>query len=320
MNDNSGSAMGLLHMIYPYEGAQQYVSGTLAYIERAREDGAAVVVAAPGEHRDMLRSHLDGAEDDVAFMDTAAVGRNPSRLIPAWRDWIGRQAEGRAVHGINDAVWPLGAAAYDGEARYTEWLLNQAFAKTPAWSLLCPVDTTLQPAPAIEALTACHPLVWNGTGHSAAEAYNEGPYVFDELAPPPESAERMAYRLDDLAEVRARVRAWARRNRLPEVRTGELTLAVSEVATNSIRYGGGCGTLHMWTEENSLVCELRDAGVITDALVGLQRPPSTQLGGRGLWYVYQMCDLVQLRSAPEQGTRVRLWIDMADRDTAAERG
>ena len=40
------------------------------------------------------------------------------------------------------------------------------------------------------------------------------------------------------------------------------------------------------------------------------RPSPRQLGGRGLWYVYQIGDLVQLRSTPEDGTRIQIWVDL----------
>lgn len=312
MSQITAASPGLLHMIYPYTGRQEYVSGTLAYIEQARAAGAAVLVATSQERRDALGAHLS-SDDSVTFMDTAALGRNPGRLIPAWQDWIDRRTDGRAVHGINDAAATLRGSAYDGEARYAEWLLNQAFAKAPAWSLLCPVDTALQSVSAIESLTRCHPQIWNGTGHSPVADFFLGPYAHDELAAPTGAVECMTFTIDDLSAVRDKVATFARANGLPTKRTRELILAVSEVATNSIRYGGGTGTLLVWTQEDALICELRDEGVITDSLVGQRRPSATQLGGRGLWFVNQLCDLVQLRSAPGQGTRIRLWIDRADR-------
>ncbi|MBR7825016.1 sensor histidine kinase [Actinospica sp. MGRD01-02] len=312
MSQITAASPGLLHMIYPYAGQQQYVAGTLSYIEQARAAGAAVLVATSQERRALLGSHLP-SDDGVTFMDTAALGRNPGRLIPAWQDWIDRRTDGRAVHGINDATATQRGSAYEGEARYAEWLLNQAFAKAPAWSLLCPVDTGLQSASAIESLTRCHPQVWDGTGYSPVADYFLEPYAQDDLTAPTGAVECMTFTIDELSAVRDKVASFARAHGLPLKRTRELILAVSEVATNSIRYGGGTGTLVVWAQEDALICELRDDGVITDALVGQRRPPASQLGGRGLWFVNQLCDLVQLRSAPGRGTRIRLWIDRTDR-------
>ena len=99
-------------------------------------------------------------------------------------------------------------------------------------------------------------------------------------------------------------------------RAREFTLAMSEVASNSVLHGGGRGTLRLWRQVNALVCEMTDAGVITDPMVGRTRPREDQLGGRGLWFVNQLCDLVQIRSAPGQGTRIRLWMDLVPENTS----
>ena len=90
-------------------------------------------------------------------------------------------------------------------------------------------------------------------------------------------------------------------------RTADLVLAVDEIASNSLRHGGGRGTLRIWREDGALVCEVRDAGRIEDPLAGRQRPALDRDGGRGLWRVNQLCDLVQLRSFLD-GAAVRVHV------------
>jgi anti-sigma regulatory factor (Ser/Thr protein kinase) len=295
------------HMIYPYAGTGQYLSGTLAYIERARQAGATVVIAAPESRRTDFDAQLPD-DEHVIFMDITALGRNPGRLIPAWREWISQKSTTSVVHGINEPTWATRSAAHCGEARYEEWLLNLAFAQAPAWSLLCPVDTASNRPEAIEALTRCHPLVWNGTDGIASADYLASAFDLDDLPEPPPTATRIGYGVENLAGLRDEVFQWAAAT-VPTKRARDLTLSVSEVATNSIRHGGGSGTLALWREDGSLVCDLSDHGLITDPLVGLVRPTPDRVGGRGLWFVRQLCDLVQIRSTPDHGTRVRLWID-----------
>jgi anti-sigma regulatory factor (Ser/Thr protein kinase) len=53
------------------------------------------------------------------------------------------------------------------------------------------------------------------------------------------------------------------------------------------------------------MCEVRDQGRITHAFAGRERPPDDHPGGRGLWLVNHLCDLVQIRSRPD-GNVVRL--------------
>ena len=88
-------------------------------------------------------------------------------------------------------------------------------------------------------------------------------------------------------------------------RAADLVLAVHELATNTLRHGGGRGTLRMWREPAALICEVSDAGRIDQPLAGRERPFAGQTGGRGLWLVNQLCDLAQIRCFPT-GSVVRL--------------
>jgi anti-sigma regulatory factor (Ser/Thr protein kinase) len=91
-------------------------------------------------------------------------------------------------------------------------------------------------------------------------------------------------------------------------------LAVNEVMTNSVRYGGASGTVALWHQGRTLVCEVRDHGRIEQVLAGRIRPPHAQAGGHGLWIVNQLCDLVQIR-CDASGTTVRLFISRHGHDS-----
>jgi anti-sigma regulatory factor (Ser/Thr protein kinase) len=80
---------------------------------------------------------------------------------------------------------------------------------------------------------------------------------------------------------------------------------VHEVATNSVRHGGGAGSLRIWQEHAALVCEIRDAGQFSDPLADRQRPSPVHSAPRGLWLANQLCDLVQIRNFAD-GTVIRL--------------
>jgi len=51
--------------------------------------------------------------------------------------------------------------------------------------------------------------------------------------------------------------------------------------------------------------EFSDSGRVTDPLAGRLMPTLEQTGGRGVYLVNQLCDLVQLRSS-DHGTVVRV--------------
>jgi hypothetical protein len=65
----------------------------------------------------------------------------------------------------------------------------------------------------------------------------------------------------------------------------------------------------MWREPGAVIVEFGDSGHLTDPLTGRLTPPMDADGGRGVYLVNQLCDLVQLRSSTD-GTTVRVltWV------------
>jgi anti-sigma regulatory factor (Ser/Thr protein kinase) len=84
-----------------------------------------------------------------------------------------------------------------------------------------------------------------------------------------------------------------------------LELAAAERATNSVRHGGGAGSVAMWADDGAAVLEFTDSGTVAEPLAGRLLPATDDAGGRGLYLVNALCDLVQLRSSPA-GTTVRV--------------
>jgi anti-sigma regulatory factor (Ser/Thr protein kinase) len=92
---------------------------------------------------------------------------------------------------------------------------------------------------------------------------------------------------------------------LPSERLEDVALAVGELATNSIRHGGGSGVLRIWADDGHVVCEVRDGGHIEDRLAGRIPAAPRQIGGYGLLIVNDLADLVRTRTGPA-GTAIRL--------------
>ena len=126
----------------------------------------------------------------------------------------------------------------------------------------------------------------------------------DPLACPPAAAERLRYQRD-LRPVRSLVARCARGARLPARRITDLVLAASEVAANTLRHTRAGGTVHLWHDEQEILCQITDSGVIADRLAGYRVPADDLPGGKGLWLVNQVCDLVEVRSSPD-GTTICL--------------
>jgi anti-sigma regulatory factor (Ser/Thr protein kinase) len=113
----------------------------------------------------------------------------------------------------------------------------------------------------------------------------------------------------NLSEVRALAEKQARVAGLPDDRVVDFVIAVSEVAGNTVRHAKSPGTIEIWSDDDEIVCEIRDAGVIADPLAGSSPPPSDANGGHGLWLVHQVCDRVDLHS-DKNGTVIRLYMSL----------
>jgi anti-sigma regulatory factor (Ser/Thr protein kinase) len=122
---------------------------------------------------------------------------------------------------------------------------------------------------------------------------------------PPTRARRLEFGFDDLHDLRSRVAATATAAGLSPTRVGDLVVASSELAANSILYGGGRGLATIWAADDDVFVEVADAGTITDPTVGQVRPEADAENGRGLYIANQLCDQVAIDSTPT-GTRIRL--------------
>jgi len=113
----------------------------------------------------------------------------------------------------------------------------------------------------------------------------------------------------NLSEVRALAEKHARVAGLPEDRVVDFMIAVSEVAGNTVRHARSPGSIEIWSDDDEILCEIRDTGVIADPLAGSKPPPPDADGGHGLWLVHQICDKVELHS-DSGGTTIRLHMSL----------
>lgn len=107
----------------------------------------------------------------------------------------------------------------------------------------------------------------------------------------------------DLRTVRAFVAARAAALGLPAERVESLTLAVSELTTNTLQHTAGGGRVRLWADGDHLVCDVVDSG--SARTFGRLMPSAEALRGRGLAIVERVCDEVAVSVVPD-GTMVRV--------------
>jgi anti-sigma regulatory factor (Ser/Thr protein kinase) len=299
-----------------YNGEDGFLRGVLPFVGEALETEEPLLVAVGEARSELLRDTLGEDAERVCFADMDRLGRNPARVIPAWREFLSEHAApGHPVRGIGEPIWPGRSEVEREECARHESLLNVAFAHGPEWRLLCPYDLDALDADTLEAARLTHPALMHEGISRRNDAYlplHRAPGPFDgSLSDPPAEREELAYTARGLGAIRSLVAKRAAAAGLAPEPREDLVLAINELVTNSVQYGGGGGTLAIWTEADAFVCEVRDRGYIEDPLVGRLPPPVEQHGGRGLWLVNHLCDLTQIRSAPS-GTVVRVHMRLGD--------
>ena len=292
-----------------YRGDADFLAGLLPFVRDGLERDEAVVVAEPRPRLDQLRDALGDDAPAVEFLDMAEIGANPARIIGVWASALDRHTTaGRRLRGVGEPAFPGRRGAEFVECRLHEILLNHAFDDGPGWRLLCPYDRGHLPRAVTQAALRTHPVRSTSTTRLPSDAYVAAGHVaaFAERLPEPGDAVlRGVYGPRDIPATRRTVVQWARSCGLSAERVEVLALAASELATNSVRHGGGTGTLAMWVDDGAAVVQFTDAGTLGDPLTGRLGPPLESGGGRGLYLVNQLCDLVQVRSS-DRGTTVRV--------------
>ncbi|WP_338018190.1 sensor histidine kinase [Streptomyces taklimakanensis] len=298
-----------VHPALFYRTSEEYLRGVGGFVDTALAAGDPVLIAVPGPRLDLLRDHLGPLDADrLSLADMTEFGRNPGRILAGLRDFADRSPD-RPARIVGEPLWARRSPAEVVEATRHEALINAAFAGRDA-TILCPYDVSELPPAVCADARRTHPVLWEddrrwSSPHYAGAAVNAECDALP-LVPPPPDAHALTFVDGDLGEVRHRADTWAHEAGLDTARRGDFVLAVAEAAANSLAHGGGRGTLTLWDEGASCLAEIRDRGRLADPLAGRRRPTlDSAVGGRGLWMMHQLCDLVETRAAPE-GLTVRL--------------
>jgi anti-sigma regulatory factor (Ser/Thr protein kinase) len=285
-----------------YAGDEDFVARATPFLREGVRRAEPILVVVSAERIAMLRDSLGADAGGVTFADMAGVGANPARIIPAWKEFVASRAPGAGARGIGEPIWAARTADELVECQRHEQLLNLAFAGVASFTLVCPYDTDSLHQDVLAEALRTHPLVY-GAGQSSVyrDELPEHP-----LLPPPPNADVLRYGDGPLDVVHRFVAARAEALGLGHSRAEDLAIAAHELAINTVRHAGGRGIVLLWVEDGTVLCEVRDDGLIDDPLAGRTTPTTEQESGRGLWMVNQLCDLVSVRSSPDTGTTVRV--------------
>jgi anti-sigma regulatory factor (Ser/Thr protein kinase) len=300
---------GYRHEALLWRGIDEFLDAAVPFVFDGVVAQQPVMVAVVEPRLALLRDALGDRAEEVHFVDMTVLGRNPARIIAAWRDFVADQGdEPPAMRGIGEPIWAGRRPAELQECQLHEALLNQAIEpEVPLW-LLCPYDGEALDSAVLGESWRSHPA-GHGSQWVDSASYGGRDHVaelFQAALPEPDGpATRVTFDRRELGSLRGVVAHLAASCDVPPRAAADLVLAVHEIASNSVIHGGGGGVLRWWSTLDAVVVEVRDLGRITDPMVGRIPPSPSGAGGRGVWLANQLCDLVQVRSG-EWGTCVRI--------------
>jgi anti-sigma regulatory factor (Ser/Thr protein kinase) len=297
------------HEALLYAGTAEFVDRTATFLQEGIVAGEPAFVVVSATKIALLRDALGPDMPGVEFADMVDIGRNPARIIPAWRSFVDRHRGEPGLRGVGEPVWSGRSPAELVECQRHESLLNLALADADGLWLICPYDLATLDHDVVDGAWHSHPYV-SRRGRTRASTDYPGPDAlpspFDGSLPdPPVAPAQVEFGVGGLSPVRDLVERAATDHGLDRDRVADLVLAVSELGANSLSHGGGHGRLRIWSDRSDFVCEISDAGHIEDPLAGRREPVPDAVGGRGLWIANQVCDLVEVRST-EEGSVVRV--------------
>jgi anti-sigma regulatory factor (Ser/Thr protein kinase) len=295
----------LVHDALLYRDANEYLAGTVAFVEAGLARDEPVLVATPPANLSRLRDALGSAADRVQMLDMCQVGRNPGRILPAVLLAFARAHPGRPVRAIGEPIWDGRTSVEYPACVQHEALINAAFAGLSAM-IRCPYDVSRLDQQVIDDAERTHPLLTGADGDRPSGRYADPVVTAADfnlpLPQPPATAVTIPVGLTGLSGLRRFISDQARAVGLPPDRVADATVAVNELVTNTIGHTAGPGTLASWQDNGQLACQLTDSGHIADPLAGRLPPPPDAVTGRGLFVVNHLCDLVRIHTEPGHTT------------------
>jgi len=292
-----------------YQGEHEFLELLAPFIRDGVDAGQPVMVAVIAPRLTALRAELGPAAQGVEFIDMTELGRNPARIIPAWRDFLMRHRDDAPARGVGEPIWVGRKAVEIEECQLHESLLNLAIAPgTPFW-LLCPYDRAALDAAIIDEAARSHPVIVEPKVYRGSTEYG-GAYhaaeLFRRTLPVPAAPIRHLV-VDPSAghHVSDWVRRWAEASGVPRRRAAGLAAALRGVAQSGEARTGRDQMLQLWQQGSDLVCQLHDPAQVSDPMIGRRPAGQDNSRGRALLAAHDLCDLVQVRSN-EAGTTVRV--------------
>ena len=306
--------MPLIHQALLFDSPEQFLAAAVPFITDGVHRGDTVLAVTTSDNTRLLREQLNGAADQVTFLEPAGWFDSPGRTLDAHHRRIDALADDSAfLRVIGEPVWAGRDDLETSEWGRYESIVNVALADSRAW-VMCGYDSRTLAGAIVEDARRTHPRLAVGTASEISADFTEPASYYASrdtpLVPYPVTGVEWIPIHPDLAPLRQFVAEHAARLGVDADRIDDYVLAVNEIATNVLRHGGGKGEARIWATDRRVVCEITDTGTATGNFLGFLRSDPRSERGHGLWIARQICDLLEMRTGPA-GTTVRLHLRRA---------
>lgn len=300
-----------VHQALLYESTDEFVSATVPFLrDGARSDDVTVLVTSP-RNLAAVRDTLEASQAaSILFEPAGEHYARPSHALARYQRMLHAAVRSRRrVRAVGEP--PLGTLPEEHirELTLTDAAFNEV-CRLPGVSVVCPYDLRAVPDYVVDAVYRSHPEVVEGGERRRSPRYTDASRILaeDRHGPPlPEPTGSVAAITapENPAQVRVFVQEAAQRARLGPSDLGDFLTAVNEIVTNAFAHAI-MGSVRVWQDGDTLVCEVRDRGPgLSDLLAGFRQPELEQTTGRGLWLARQLTDLLQVRTG-NAGSTFRL--------------
>ena len=316
----SAGLPGLLHTALTYRSTDELAGVLVPLVAKWLSGGDRVIVSSGPRRMHALCSELGADAELVRWCDTSRWAPHPARRLRAIHEIV--EDERRLGHGqvrfVGEHPFPPGVPELVTEWERFDAALNDALATAPL-TMVCAFDVATVPAPVLEHVAGVHPML--GVDPALASTGYRRPDDFlgvsSGLPPLPADTSRLG---GQVTPARAR-------SLVKDVLGGEgvdapasravddFAVAVTELVTNAWQAGAGSIDVWCWQRRGEMGVQVDDDGPgLRAPLAGYRRPSPGALGGRGLWIVRQLVDLVEIAfDGLGTSVRARIFEDRARR-------
>lgn len=297
----------LRHNALVYSSENEYLARAVPFLREGIAAGEGAIVAHTKPGMAMMREALGSDAAHVTFVDVSAAYTRPVRTLAAYHKVYAEQlARTPTLRAVADVQFGPDPAEWNLWTGY-EAVFNRSFGHLPAW-VLCSYDANGTPDPIIEGVWQTHPEVVEGDSWSTSHLYEEPERLLRRIAPEPATLEHLRSIScgRSVEDVRARLAPELAAGEVSPARALDMLLAVTEVADNAVRHGGGIRDVRTGRSRGRFVCEVVDRGSgFDDPAAGYLAPRDGV--GAGLWVARQLTWQIDHFRSPT-GFTTRIWL------------